>query len=97
MTWLEKSRNLGVEFPVVREQADQFLAMALWRLGRCEEARSALAEAGQLQLEWKRTVASHHGWPGFAWREWLIVEIVSLEAKMIAGLAALPDDVFATP
>ena len=97
VTWLEKSRNLGVEFPVVREQADQFLAMALWRLGRCEEARSALAEAGQLQLEWKRTVASHHGWPGFAWREWLIVEIVSLEAKMIAGLAALPDDVFATP
>jgi tetratricopeptide (TPR) repeat protein len=96
VTWLEKSRAVGIDSRV-REQADTFLAMALGRLERRDEARSALAEADQLHAEWERAVASQHGWPGSAWREWVIVEIASREARTTAGQAALPDDVFARP
>ncbi len=94
---LEKSRQLGIDTPLVREQADVFLAMALWRLDRCDEARGALAEADRLHVEWERTVAAHHGWPGFTWREWVIVEIALREARATAGQAAVRHDVSASP
>jgi tetratricopeptide (TPR) repeat protein len=97
VTSLEKSRNLGTAYPRVRHEADLFLAMALWRLDRRDEARGALAEADRLHVEWERAVASRHGWPGFFWREWVIVEIASREARTTAGPATLPDDVFARP
>jgi hypothetical protein len=97
VTSLEKIRNLGTNDPPEREQADLFLAMALWRLDWCAEARRALAEAAQLHVERERAVASRHGWPGFFWREWVIVEIASREARTTAGQATLPDDVFARP
>jgi hypothetical protein len=97
VTSLEKSRNLGTAYPRVRNQADLFLAMALWRLDRRDEARGALAEADRLHVEWERAVASRHGWPGFFWRERVIVEIASREAMTTAGQATLPDDVFARP
>jgi hypothetical protein len=96
-TSLEKSRNPSIDAPRVREQADVFLAMALWRLDRSDEARAALAEADRLHVEWERAVASHHGWPGFFWRERVIVEIAMREAEMTTGPATLPDDVFARP
>jgi serine/threonine protein kinase/Flp pilus assembly protein TadD len=94
---LEKTRNLGIDLVRMREQADLFLAMALWRLDRHDEARRALAESDRLRVEWERTVPSHHGWPGFAWRDQLLVEITLREARAILGQATLPDDVSDRP